>query len=155
MTNPIFGVPASQKLLIDLIEARMPIEVQSAVLAARNATDAHLAEMRRLLTTAGEHLDDEHILNRVNMAYHQQIALASGNTVIAQLLEVLSNLFRQEQREILSIYGSREKDHRGHLAILEALEQRDEVLSAERMRTHLESVRSALVQWKPGETPLG
>jgi GntR family transcriptional repressor for pyruvate dehydrogenase complex len=154
MTNPIFGVPASKKLLLDLIEARIPIEVQSAVLAARNATEEHFAEMRRLLETAGENLGEDAVLNLVNMGFHREIARSSGNAVIAQLLEVLSNLFCQEQRVILGIYGFRDKDHVEHMGILAALEQRDEVRSAERMRVHLEGVRSALLLWEPGETPL-
>lgn len=154
MPNPVFGAPASKKLLLDLIETRIPVEVQSVVLAARNAAEEHFAEMWQLLSMAGENLGDAAVLNHVNMAFHGQIASASGNTVLAQILEVLSNLFRQEQRVILDIYGSGEKDHEEHLGILEALEQRDEVLSADRIRVHLERVRSALVWWEPGETPI-
>ncbi|CAN5777683.1 FadR/GntR family transcriptional regulator [soil metagenome] len=147
VSNPIFDGAVSKKLLVDLIEARIPIEGKSAALAARNATSEHLDEMERLLATAGKSLDDDAVLSAANMRFHAQIARASGNTVLGQLLDVLSNLFREEQRIILGIYGSRKKDHVEHVGILEALQQRDEDLAVVRMRAHLEGVRDVLLQW--------
>src|SRR5687767_8271005 len=73
LASPDFGGKVTKKLLIDLIEARIPIEMQSAALAARNATPDHLDEMRRLLNTAGENLDDDDVLNLSNMGFHRQI----------------------------------------------------------------------------------
>jgi GntR family transcriptional repressor for pyruvate dehydrogenase complex len=110
--------------------------------------------MRRLLTTAGQSLENPETLNSVNMGFHHQIALASGNTVTAQLLTVLHELFAEEQRLILDIFGSREKDHLEHLAILEAVELRDESIAVERMRTHLEGVQAAILRWNPEENPV-
>lgn len=154
LTNPVFAAPASTKLLVDLIEARIPIEIQSATHAARNATEAQLSEMRRLLDRASENLDDATVLNETNLAFHREIAKASGNTVMAQLLEVLSSLFREEQRLIMDIHGSRRDDHREHIAILDALERRRDKLAGERMRAHLEGVRDVLVRWDPKKTPV-
>ena len=59
-------------------------------------TAENLAEMRRLLATAGENLGNDDTLNAVNMQFHREIAIASGNTVLTQLLGVLSELFRDE-----------------------------------------------------------
>lgn len=147
--NPIYAGAVSKKLLVDLIDARIPIEVQSAALAATHATDADLDEMRQLLATAGDSLNNDELLSATNMAFHQAIAQASGNTVLAQLLEVLRSLFQHEQQVILRIYGSRQKDHVEHVGILDALEQRDEALVVQRMRAHLEGVREVLRQWDP------
>lgn len=155
LSNPIFDGALSKKLLVDLIEARMAIELKSVALAAVHATDAHLEDMGRTLASAGEHIGDDAALNEANMTFHRQIALASGNTVLAQLLEVLSSLFQQEQRMILGIHGSRAKDHAEHLGILDALRQKDEALAVERMRAHLEGVQRVLLQWDPNDTPVG
>jgi len=76
LASPDFAGKVTQKLLVDLIEARTPIEMQSVALAARNATQDHLDEMRRLLTTAGENLDNDDVLNPINMSFHRHIALA-------------------------------------------------------------------------------
>jgi GntR family transcriptional repressor for pyruvate dehydrogenase complex len=147
ITNPVYDDGVTKKLLVDLIEARIPIEVKSAELAARHATPEHLRELRQLLVRAGESLDDAALLNETNLAFHRQIALASGNTVLHQLLEVLSSVFRKEQRLILDIHGSHRDDHGEHVAILEALELRDVALAVARMQTHLERVREMLLRW--------
>lgn len=154
ISNPIFDGAVSKKLLVDLIEARIPIEMKSAALAAVHATDEHLTEMEQLLKRAGESLDDAGLLNQVNLAFHRQIALASGNTVLRQLLEVLSSLFQQEQRLILDIHGSRRNDHAEHVGIFEALRQKDEKLATDRMRSHLGGVRDVLQRWDPNATPV-
>ena len=154
VTNPTFDGAVTRKLLLDLIEARIPIEVQSVALAAGNVTAEHLREMRQFLAKAEENLDDDATLNATNMAFHRHIALASGNTVLSQLLGVLSTLFQREQRMILDIYGSRRKDHVEHMGILEALEKRNEPLAVARMRAHLEGVREVLHRWDPQSTPV-
>lgn len=154
MASREFSGTVTRKLLCDLIRARMSLEMQSAADAVRNATVADLAEMRRLLTVAEENLDNAEVLSPTNMAFHRQIGIASGNTVLAQLLDVLTDLFREEQRIILGIHGPRERDHREHLGILEAIEKRDEALAVRRMKRHLEGVLDALRRWDPEEHPV-
>jgi GntR family transcriptional repressor for pyruvate dehydrogenase complex len=154
MSNPVIEVAASKKLLVDLIEARIPIELQTVALAASHATPEHLAEMERLLTQAGASFDDSTLLNQTNLSFHRQIALASGNVVMHQILEVLSTLFREEQRMILAIHGRREDDHAEHLEILAALVARDAELATSRMRIHLERVRDMLRAWDPSTNPV-
>ena len=154
ISNPVFEGGFSKKLLVDLIEARMPIELQSAALAAANATDEQLAEMQRLLDQADAHLDDAAVLNKSNLAFHRQIAVASGNSVLRQLLEVLSSLFREEQRLIIDIHGSRQQDHHEHSAILDALRAQDPALARARMQAHLEGVRDVLLRWDPQTHPV-
>jgi GntR family transcriptional repressor for pyruvate dehydrogenase complex len=153
ITNPILHLSreggVTQKLLVDLIEARTPIEVTTATLAATHATPDALQAMRDTLARAGAAIEDATVLNAANLAFHAQIAAASGNIVLKQILEVLSNLFREEQRLIIDIHGSRRHDHEEHLEILDALERRDPALAAERMRTHLDGVRDVLTRWSP------
>lgn len=149
LSNPIFLGEVSKEMMLDLIEARIPIEIKSVVQAAQNAADEDIERMAELLEKAGQHIEDDAVLNRTNMAFHREIAVASGNVVLAQLLEVLSNLFEKEQRKILDIWGSREQDHAEHMSILEALRGRDEELAEERMRDHLEGVREMIQQWNP------
>ena len=149
ISNPIFEGRVTQKLLVDLIEARTPIEVTTATLAATHATPDDLQAMRDTLARAGAAIEDATVLNASNLAFHAQIAAASGNVVLRQILEVLSNLFREERRLIIDIHGSRRHDHEEHLGILDALERRDPALAAERMRTHLDGVRDVLTRWNP------
>lgn len=144
----------TKKLLLDLIQARSPIEIQSVSLATRVGRAEDFAEMKRLLGHAAENLDDDAVLNSVNVAFHRQIAKASGNTVIAQLLDVMQSLFAHEQDLILGIFGSRKRDHEDHIAILAAIEKRNEKLAGERMRQHLAGIAAAIERWDPQHHPI-
>ena len=154
LATPDYAPVVTQKLLADLIRSRMPLEMQSIAEAVPHLTARHLKEMRRLLNEAEKHLDDDGVLNKVNMQFHRQIAVASENAVLLQLLDVLREMFQQEQLVILTIFGSRKEDHRGHLAILDALERRDADLAVARMRTHLQNVLDAVLQWDPERHPV-
>jgi GntR family transcriptional repressor for pyruvate dehydrogenase complex len=91
-------------VLLDLVNARMLLELQCVRDAVHHATPEHLAEMHRLLTEAGEHLHDANVQHSSNMGFHRQIAAASGNAVLAQLIDVLVELFSEEQRLIGSTH---------------------------------------------------
>jgi GntR family transcriptional repressor for pyruvate dehydrogenase complex len=154
LASPDYAGAVTRKLLLDLIQARIPIESQSVAGCVRHATPEQVHELERVLADAGQHLGHAERLNAVNMAFHGKIAEASGNSVTAQLLAVLHELFTEEQRLILDIFGSREADHAGHLEILDAIERRDEALAVERMRAHLESVHAAILRWNPEDHPV-
>ena len=154
VSNPTYGGAVSKKLLVDLIEARIPIERQAIALAAEHATAEHLAHMEDLLEKAAANYDDDVKLSAANMAFHGEIAAASGNTVLAQMQEVLAQLFQQEQRLILDIYGSRQQDHDEHESLLEAVRLGDPGLAETRMVDHLGGVRDAILQWDPDQNPL-
>jgi GntR family transcriptional repressor for pyruvate dehydrogenase complex len=154
LASPDYPGTVTKKLLLDLIDTRMPLEMKSVAEAVKNATLEDLVEMRRLLKQAGDNFDDDVVLNETNMGFHRQIAIASGNTVLLQLLDVLRDLFTEEQRLILGIFGSRDRDHREHLAILESLENRDEAVGVERMRKHLQGVADSIHRWDPDNHPV-
>ena len=154
LASPDYPGTVTKKLLLDLIDTRMPLEMKSVAEAVKNATLDDLVEMRRLLKHAGDNFSNDVVLNETNMGFHRQIAIASGNTVLLQLLDVLRDLFTEEQRLILGIFGSRDRDHREHLAILEALENRDEAVGIERMRKHLQGVADSIHRWDPDNHPV-
>jgi len=154
LASPDYAGTVTKKLLLDLIRARIPIEIQSVADCVKNATPEQVKELKRILASAGQHLGDDDVLNAVNMEFHGKIAEASGNSVTAQLLAVLHELFTDEQRLILGIFGSREDDHKDHVQILKAIERRDEALAVERMRSHLESVHASIQRWDPEHHPV-
>ena len=154
LASPDYAGTVTKKLLLDLIRARIPIEIQSVADCVKNATPEQVKELKRILASAGKHLGDDEVLNTVNMEFHGKIAEASGNSVTAQLLAVLHEIFTDEQRLILGIFGSREDDHKDHVQILKAIEKRDESLAVERMRSHLEAVHASIQRWDPEHHPV-
>jgi len=155
VASPDFSRTATKKLLVDLIRTRVPLETQSVANAVEHGTADNLAEMHRLLTIAGEHLDNDDVLHEVNTGFHREIARASGNAVLGQILDALHDLFAGEQRLIIGIFAAREVDHRAHLGILEAIERRDAALGVDRMRKHLQDVMDSITSWNPDDHPVG
>ncbi|MEM8556343.1 MAG: FadR/GntR family transcriptional regulator [Bacteroidota bacterium] len=152
-SNPVLAGAPTKKTLLDLVDTRIMVEVEAARLAAAHATPDDLAQMTSLLDHAQRHLDNGDDLSATNMAFHAAVAQASGNSVLRQVLDVLTRLFQAEQRVILDIHGSREQDHHEHVGILSALREGDENLAAERMRAHLAGVRAVLLQWDEEARP--
>lgn len=151
---PDYAGAVTKKLLLDLVRTRLPLELVAVSDAVRNATPGQVEEMRRILDVVGRGGADPDAMRMTNLAFHRQIALASGNRVLAQLLAVLHDLFPREQKLVLGIGGSRARDHEEHLAILAAVEQRDEPLAVERMRKHMRGVEQAVEQWDPERFPV-
>lgn len=144
VTNPIHDGALSQKVLLDLVDVRVSIELTAVALAARNATPAQLAALRALLETAAGALDDAGAAAGPSRGFHREIARASGNVVLHQLLDALGTAMREARRIVGRTRRTRERFHAEHLAILDALERRDPAQAVERMRTHLQGVREAL-----------
>jgi GntR family transcriptional repressor for pyruvate dehydrogenase complex len=149
ISNPVFEGGLTRKLLLDLVDARASIEVKAAALAAGNATAAQLGRMRELLADAAGRMESTQAVSAANRAFHREIALASGNQILHQLLDVLGSVFQQEQRFVNDTHAARERFHREHLEILGALERRDAAAAVALMQAHLEGVREAVRHFGP------
>ncbi|HEX8903485.1 MAG TPA: FadR/GntR family transcriptional regulator [Longimicrobiaceae bacterium] len=152
ITNPVFEGGLTRKLLLDLVDARAPIEVKAVELAATHASPEQLETMCALLAAAGERLGSRQEVSEANRAFHREIARASGNPVLSQLLDALGNVFQEEQRFVNATHAARARFHREHQEILGALERRDAALACARMRAHLDGVRDLLRRSAPRDS---
>ena len=152
LINPVVSIAApTKKQLLDLIDARIPIELSTSGLAAKNATQDQIDHMDDLLRHAEENFENDAALNDKNMAFHNEIARASGNVVFHQILSVIIKLFQKEQRLIIDIFHGKKLDHQQHLEIFGAIKNRNEKKAVELMRSHLNGVREAVSRWAPQE----
>ena len=148
LSNPAYGGTLTRQQLLDVLDARMAIELKAVSLAAGRADEPSLERMRQVLAYASERMADAAAQGEANILFHREIAAASGNPVLVQLLEVLARVIHEEQRVILD-FPCRERFRREHVEILEALERKHVDLATERMRAHLESVREVLLLADP------
>ena len=81
----------------EMFEARRILEVSAAGLAAERATPAHLAAISDEITDqyASIHDPQEFLLHDIR--FHRAVAAASGNPIVASLVEMLSALFYDER----------------------------------------------------------
>jgi DNA-binding GntR family transcriptional regulator len=134
----IYLVRKTKREIVEIITVMAALECMAARLAARNASDADIAELRRLMggfETGGEAADSEEYSD-ANIAFHQAIIRMSGCTLLA---EMTGNLFihmrairkitiHQANRAVRSVVD--------HMRIIEALERRDTEAAERLAREH-------------------
>jgi GntR family transcriptional repressor for pyruvate dehydrogenase complex len=131
--------------LLDLLDARLLIEPHLAGLAA-HADDVAIAELAELIDGAAQLLEgtEDVKLSATNLGFHRGVASCGDNSVLAQVIDTLLDLYGPEQMEILRLYADRVHDHEEHVEILRAIQAHDPALASERMRRHLEGVRAVV-----------
>lgn len=136
----------------EVMQARLMLEPELARLAALNATQSDVDEMRfciRKTKGAREWRTYEMWDNRL----HRTIARAGGNGCTLALFDMLNGIRRAVTWGRLRSYelGSDRAHHSfaEHDALVDAIEQRDTELAAERMGAHLRAVRRDLMQSMP------
>jgi GntR family transcriptional repressor for pyruvate dehydrogenase complex len=146
LSNP-YGGDLNAKLILDLLDARVLIEPQLALLAAGRCNARAARELAAMLARAEQALEGQDaLLSELNMDFHRSVARLSGNAVLEQILEALLDLYANERMVILQLFDNRERDHREHVSVFEALCERNGDLAAECMRAHLEGVRAVLAR---------
>lgn len=137
----------------EIMEARKPIEVQSARLAATRRTPDQLEamqdvirKMRRSLSNADAYVDLDHEL-------HRMIAEASGNVIIMHLIGSLrgalneltqTTLYRRRNRQQL------ERVHVLHEAIVNEIGYRNADAAGQAMDVHFSEALAFLIQRQEG-----
>lgn len=144
LANPHHGA-LERRTIPQLLDARLLIEPHLAELTARRATDAEIADLERVLDDAERCLvDQDELLHRTNMAFHATIARASGNLVLAQIMDSLIEIYSSEQMATLALYNSRSRDHAQHGVILAAIRDRNGVAARVRMAEHIQDVKAVV-----------
>lgn len=153
-----FELPALQSIrinrttLIELIEARKSLEVSNAAIAAERRTDEDLDVLSSLIQDMQRSIGNELEGERTDLLFHMSLARATHNTIMLQLFESIVNQMEMAIREIrrVEIYANQSvaaKLYKEHLAIYEAIVERDTNLSAKRMKRHLEYVERNLMKY--------
>jgi GntR family transcriptional regulator, transcriptional repressor for pyruvate dehydrogenase complex len=144
VSNPYSG-QLDRDVILDLIDARLLIEPHLACLAVARGDEEAIAEIEGILDRADQSLKgQDDLLSDLNLNFHRAVARLSGNSVLAQTMDSLLDLYAPEQMMILQVYDNRERDAREHRAVFEAIREGRPDLAAERMREHLAGVRDVV-----------
>jgi GntR family transcriptional repressor for pyruvate dehydrogenase complex len=142
------AVRRDPRALLDLIEVRRALEVHIAVLAARRATKADIADMEMSINAmrAAEHEPDA--FHAADVRFHENLAAASGNRLLVFLIEAFAEPLRESR--LRSFAGHRARGGgiddvvQQHQIILDAVAARNPKASAAAMREHLEQTERDL-----------
>ncbi|MFD3919632.1 FadR/GntR family transcriptional regulator [Streptomyces sp. NPDC058595] len=127
---------AGRPTVRQLIEARLPLEVETVRLATERAS-AEDVEMMRAAVNALESATDVVVKAQADMEFHDAVATASGNPVLRIMLSSISGMMFEMMLRSNSDPSIAEPGVPHHPEIFEAIEARDVELACERMRAHL------------------
>lgn len=139
--------PITKDSVLQLIGARLLIEPAVAAQAAHTAGSAEAggavpsldrleAAVTNALTPPG---GPAFALN-----FHVELAAASGNPVVEELLASLLKVRVREQQQIRQLYDNRNRDYEEHRAIFEAVQAGDATAAETLTRQHLDHIRTAV-----------
>jgi DNA-binding FadR family transcriptional regulator len=141
MPNPN-SAPIQGEQILYLIEARLAIEPSIAALAAQHRTDEQLARLESAVDTA---LREQVGQQGPRLNFHRELASASGNPVLFEVVDSLLAVRRREQKVLRGLIHDRTRDHEQHRAIFAAVRANDPVAAAELTRAHLTELRDSTV----------
>jgi DNA-binding GntR family transcriptional regulator len=130
----IFIVRKTRRQIVEMIEVWAALESMAARLAAERASDAQIAELRRMFDEFAEKRPSEHIdeYSDANIAFHQALVRLGGSDLIVSMTDNLFLHVRAIRKATISHGDRAERSLDDHLRIIEALARRD-VEAAERL----------------------
>jgi GntR family transcriptional repressor for pyruvate dehydrogenase complex len=142
------AVRRDSRAALDLLEIRHALEVQIASLAAQNASRAQIAQMVETVDAMAGSVEDAEAFNREDLKFHGLLADATGNRMMALLMQELSDALSASRRLSASGHARRGLTLgpvlEQHRAILTAVQLGDQRAARAAMRKHLRATRADL-----------
>ena len=132
-----------QKLSLDLLEIRFMLEPKIAALAAENATEEDINEMKRICDEIEQYVNStgEYSID-LDLELHICIAKSTGNLVIPKLIPII-----QTAVEVFKRVNYNERGQElilSHRELVNAIEAHDSELVESLMKKHLDSAKRDL-----------
>jgi DNA-binding FadR family transcriptional regulator len=128
-----------RRYLADLHDVRMLLEPEIAARAALMASKEQTARMKEAVEQMRDFEDDPDAYLEVDLAFHRELAAATGNVVLAFVLDSVRELLRVGRR-VTSQTEALPGATQAHQQILEAVGAREPEAARQAMRAHLLTV---------------
>ena len=134
-----------QELVSELLDFRKMLEPPLAARAAAHASPDELSEMEEILQRQEAKMSLGEPAIAEDAEFHYSIALASGNSVVLKVLDILMDLLRDTRERSLQLPGRQPKSLAGHRRILGAIKRRDAEAAKSAMRRHIEDIEEIVL----------
>lgn len=136
--------------VLQVMELRMALEELSARLAARNRTEEQLRAIEQARQALGEAFPRDVAAREADYAFHRAIAVASGNPLLVEALDQLSERVKGGMNVTLSLTRDASAQRQArvldeHDRIVHAIRVGDAESASIAMRYHLDQVRNRLL----------
>jgi len=149
--NPLYAViDGYEASLVELLEVRLALECNAAVLAARRASEEDVTAIEKSLEDMRDRIGEGGMGIGDDVGFHMSIAFASKNRVQVHIMKNLHDLVHMGISESLAnLWEDEEKLAailKQHGAVVAAIRAKDEQAAFEAMRNHLTYVIEEVVQ---------
>jgi GntR family transcriptional repressor for pyruvate dehydrogenase complex len=135
-----------QELVSELLDFRKMLEPPLAARAATHASAEEISEMEEILQRQEQKQRQGEAAIAEDTEFHYNVALASGNSVVLKVLDVLMDLLRDTRQRSLQVEGRAQKSLAGHRRILAAIKRHDAEAAKSAMRRHIEDVEEIVLE---------
>jgi GntR family transcriptional regulator, transcriptional repressor for pyruvate dehydrogenase complex len=135
-----------RKMVAELLDVRKMIEPPLVHRAALHASREEIADIEDILARQEEKVRRGELGIEEDSEFHYSIALASNNSAILKVMDVLMDLLRETRERSLQVEGRQEKSLAGHRRILSALKRGDAAAAEAAMRRHLQEMESIVLK---------
>jgi DNA-binding FadR family transcriptional regulator len=132
-------------------EARNFFEIGLARHAATHATDADIAELKAALEANRLALDNIHVFEQTDVAFHYVLALIPRNPMFTAIHEAMVAWLTEQRTITLRQPGQKFIAYRAHEAIFNAVAARDPDRAERVIREHLDQVSETYWKIQEGE----
>jgi len=141
LVNPLANVIQHKRQLVgELLDFRRMLEPPLAARAATHASAEDVAAMEEILRRQGVKVRGGEVAVEEDTEFHYRIAMASGNSVVLKVLDVVMDLLRETRERSLQSEGRPQKSLAGHRRILSAIRRHDAAAAQTAMGQHIADV---------------
>jgi GntR family transcriptional repressor for pyruvate dehydrogenase complex len=144
LVNPLTTVLARQQIS-ELLDFRKMLEPPLAARAATHASVEEISEMEEILRRQDDKVRRGELAIEEDSEFHYNVAMASDNSVVLKVLDVLMDLLRETRERALQVEGRPQKSLAGHRRILMAIKRRDPAAAEDAMRRHIQDVEKIVL----------
>ncbi len=143
LVSPLANVIAHRRQLVsELLDFRKMLEPPLAARAATHASTGEIAGMDEILRRQDRKVRAGELAVEEDTEFHYRIALASGNSVVLKVVDVVMDFLRETRSRSLQSEGRPQKSLAGHKRILAAIKRRDAAAAEGAMRQHIQDVEN-------------
>ncbi len=135
-----------QELVAELLDFRKMLEPPLAARAATHVSPEEIAEMEEILQRQAKKQDQGEVASAEDAEFHYSVALASGNSVVLKVIDIIMDLLRDTRERSLQVEGRSQRSLAGHRRILAAIKRRDAEAAKAAMRRHIEDVEEIVLE---------
>jgi GntR family transcriptional repressor for pyruvate dehydrogenase complex len=146
VSNPFANALKKRKELVsELLDFRKMLEPPLAARAATHASPEEILEMEDILRRQEEKQRQGDSAVEEDAEFHYSVALASDNSVVLKVIDIVMDLLRDTRARSLQVEGRSQKSLSGHRRILAAIKRHDGEAAKAAMRRHLEDVEEIVL----------